>query len=829
MRFLTASPTGLSTEEARHRYEQFGPNTLNVRRHSHVPTLLLRQFSSPIVLILIVAATLSFALKDTTDGLIILGIILASGLLGFWQEHSGAQAVDRLLETVEPKSLVLRDDHETDLPTDELVPGDVVLLSAGSGIPADCILLEEHDLFVDEAALTGESYPVNKTPGTVAANAPLSQRTNALFLGSHVISGSGRALVVHTGHNTQFGAISERLRLRPPETEFERGVRRFGYLLVEVTLVLVIAIFASNVYLHRPVLDSFLFALALAVGLTPQLLPGIISVNLARGARRMADQKVIVKRLAAIENFGSMNVLCSDKTGTLTEGRVRIHAALDAQGQQNPRVLLHACLNATYETAFKNPIDDALRSQEGVSLEGWHKLDEVPYDFNRKRLSVLARHDEQIWLITKGALDNVLSVCTTAESSDGSTRPIEEVIDNINRLHEDLGKQGFRTLGVAVKAMDSPAAINRDSETDMTFCGLLALSDPPKPGIAATVAALATLGVQLKIITGDSVQVAEHVGSQVIPEALHVLTGPELRQLSDDALRVQACEANLFAAIEPNQKERIIRALKKAGHVVGYIGDGINDAPALHTADVSISVQGAVDVAKEAADIVLLEQDLAVLEAGVREGRRTFANTLKYVFMATSANFGNMFSMAGASLLLPFLPMLPKQILLTNLLTDLPELTIATDRVDADWLDRPHRWDISFIRRFMIAFGLVSSLFDYLTFGILIAILHAGPDEFRTGWFVESVVSAALIVLVVRTRAPFIRSRPSTPLLMATLLVVGIAISMPYTPLGTLFSMTPLPAFFLAWLGVIVIAYIGTAEAVKRWFYATHAHGSSAS
>lgn len=818
MSALQSSANGLTGDAAAERLARIGPNVLGERKRSDAPTLLLRQLTSPLVLLLVGAALLSFALHDPTDGVIILAIVGVSALLGFWQERGAAMVVEKLLATVAAQATVLRDGHEIEIAVDGLVPGDVVLLSAGSSIPADCLLLAEQDLFVNEAALTGESFPVDKTPGVKPADAPLAQRDNMLFLGTHVISGSGRAMVVRTGKSTEFGSIAARLRLRPTETDFEQGVRRFGYLLMEITLVLVIAIFGFNVYLHRPVLDSFLFALALAVGLTPQLLPAIISVNLASGARRMGEKGVIVKRLAAIENFGSMNVLCSDKTGTLTEGQARVHAALDATGNDSERVLLHAFVNASYQTAFGNPIDAAIRSHHVFPLDGWRKLDEVPYDFARKRLSVLAEHDGHAVLITKGALSNILDVCTFAEQADGPI-PIAAAREGIERQYAKLSGDGYRTLGVAIRETASPGPIDRDSEHDMTFLGLLALEDPPKQGVETAVTALATLGVRLKMITGDNALVAARVGAQVGLPDPRVLSGADLLALSDDALPVIATETDIFAEVEPNQKERIIRALRKAGHVVGYMGDGINDAPALHAADVSISVQEAVDVAKEAADIVLLEPDLAVLEAGVREGRRTFANTLKYVFMATSANFGNMFSMAGASLLLPFLPLLPKQILLTNLLTDIPELTISSDQVDADWIERPRRWDIGFIRRFMLTFGLVSSAFDYLTFGVLLWLLRAGPAEFRTGWFVESVVSATLIVLVVRTRGSFLHSRPGRALLNTTFAVAAATLVIPYTPLGAAFGFVPLPPLFLGLMGVIVLGYVVSAEWAKRWFY----------
>ena len=615
------------------------------------------------------------------------------------------------------------------------------------------------------------------------------------------------------------------MHLSPEETEFERGVRQFGMLLIRVTLTLVILIFAFNVYVARPVLDSFLFALALAVGLTPELLPAIISVNLASGARRMAVKKVIVKRLVAIENFGSMDVLCSDKTGTLTEGKVRLEGAFGADGPQSSRTLQLAAINSTFQTGFRNPIDDAITAvaQPPRSIS---RLDEIPYDFTRKRLSVLAALDEEAVLVTKGAFAQVLGICDTVELSDGRILAIAEYENAIQKRYEMFSERGLRTLGVAMKLMSGRSTIQREDEMALTFVGFLVFADPPKTGVATAIQELQRLGVALKVITGDNRLVAREIALKIGLDHAEIISGPELQQVSDEALPRLASAVNIFAEIEPNQKERIIRALRKAGHVVGYLGDGINDAPALHAADVGVSVQGAVDVAREAASIVLLERDLAVLAAGIREGRTTFANTLKYVFMATSANFGNMFSMAGASLLLPFLPLLPKQILLTNLMTDLPEMSIATDRVDAEWLDRPQRWDVNFIRQFMLKFGLLSSVFDFITFGSLFFILDASPEIFRSGWFVESVVSASLIVLVVRTRRPFWQSRPSTALTLATLAVVAGAVVLPYTPLARLFGFVPLPFLFLAVLGAIVLAYIGSAEVLKRKFYTGRVSGN---
>ncbi|MDA8079351.1 MAG: magnesium-translocating P-type ATPase [Nitrospiraceae bacterium] len=817
---LKTTPQGLTDSEARLRITQFGANLLKPKKRATALSLLLSQFNSPIILILIFASGLSFFLHDPVDAVIIFAIVLVSGLLGFWQERGATNAIDKLLSIVQIKATVLRDGTLKDIPVEEIVPGDIVTFKAGDVIPGDCLVLESKNLFVDEASLTGETYPEDKIAGILPEATPLAKRTNTLFMGTHVVSGSANAVVVHTGRDTEFGKVSERLALRPPETEFERGVKQFGYLLMEVTLLLVIAIFAFNVYLARPVLDSFLFALALAVGLTPQLLPAIIMVNLAHGAKGMALKKVIVKRLASIENFGSMNVLCSDKTGTLTEGVVHVRSTLDLEGNESEKVLLYAYLNSFYETGFANPIDEAIRTYRTFDVSAWQKLDEEPYDFVRKRLSILVSNGNTHLMITKGALKNVLAACSTAETSSGTVVDIAAIQDKVQSHFEEFSSQGFRTMGIAYRDVGTAPGITKDHEAGMTFLGFLVLFDPVKSGIAGTIADLKRLGVSLKIITGDNRLVAAHVGQQVGLLDSGIFTGPDLRLMSDEALLKKVNEVNVFAEIEPNQKERIILALKKAKNVVGYMGDGINDASALHTADIGISVDSAVDVAKDAADIVLLEKDLGVLVSGVQEGRKTFANTLKYVFMATSANFGNMFSMAGASLFLPFLPLLPKQILLTNLLTDFPEMTIATDNVDKELVEGPRRWNMRFIRNFMMTFGLLSSIFDYLTFGVLLFILHASPEEFRTGWFVESVISASLVVLVVRTRGPFFKSRPGKFLFIATLLIAGVAMILPFIPIGgRLFGFTPLPASFIVLMGVIVAVYIASAEAAKKIFY----------
>lgn len=819
---LETSRAGLSSSEASARARTYAADRLSAKRRRGAMTLLLSQFRSPIILILLAAAVLSLFLGDRTDAVIIMVIVLVSGLLSFAQERGAAGAIERLLAVVAVTADVLRDGAIVPVAHDDVVPGDIVVLKAGATIPADCLLLESESLFVDEASLTGETFPVEKAPGPVASDTPLAARTGVLFMGTHVISGTASAVAVHTGRATEFGAVSQRVGATPPETEFERGVRRFGYLLMEVTLLLVFAIFAVNVLLHRPVVDSFLFSLALAVGLTPQLLPAIISINLAHGARRMARRKVIVKRLDSIEDFGSMDVLCSDKTGTLTEGVVTVSGAYDTSGARSDDVMLHAYINSSLETGFANPIDEAVRATRHFDMAGIEKLDEEPYDFVRKRLSVLVMRDGAPLMVTKGALRSVLEVCDRARTSDGADVAIETVRPAVEDLYARLSAAGERTLGIAVRDDVTGTCIDSGHEAGMVFLGVLALFDPPKPGAAEAVAALAARGVGLKIITGDNALVARTLGVQMGLADPVLLTGGELHTMRESALAATVGGVDIFAEIEPNQKERIVLALRKAGHVVGYMGDGINDASALRAADAGVSVNSAVDVAKEAADIVLLEPGLDVLAQGIEDGRSTFANTLKYVFMATSANFGNMFSMAGASLFLSFLPLLPTQIMLTNLLTDLPEMTIASDRVDPELTERPRRWNVAFIRDFMITFGLLSSIFDYATFGVLLFVLHAGPAEFRTGWFVESVLSASMVVLVIRTRRPVWRSRPGRGLTVATIGVWALTLTLPYTPLGAVFKLVPLPWPFLAMLAAVLALYVTGAELAKAWFYRRH-------
>jgi Mg2+-importing ATPase len=816
---LRSAPAGLTTADAQQRLIQFGPNVLEARERATPLQLFLGQFKSPIVLILLFATGVSAVTREWVDAVIILAIVLGSALLSFFQEYSANTAAEKLRAQVTVKATALRDGQPQPIPAEQIVPGDVVLLSAGSLIPADGVLLEARDFYVNQAVLTGETFPVQKNPAPVAAQASLAERANCVFMGTNVRSGSARALIVQTGKATAFGQIAERLTLRPPETEFERGIRRFGYMLTEVMLVLVLIVFAVNVFFHKPVIDSLLFSIALAVGLTPQLLPAIVSINLSKGSQKMAAYGVIVRRLEAIENFGSMDVLCTDKTGTLTEGVVQLDGALDGSGQPSDDIFRYAYLNAHLQTGLESPLDEAIVAHAQPDLGGVAKIDEIPYDFVRKRLSVIVREGDYHWFITKGALDNVLAACTFVRDGEADVALDDGRRAQIQQRFEEWSGQGFRVLGLATREMPPQPSYTRDDEREMVFGGFLLFFDPPKPGVQETIADLAALGVELKIITGDNRLVALHTAEAVGLAATGVLTGAELNDLRDEALWQVVERTTLFVEVDPNQKERIILALQKRGHVVGYMGDGINDAPALHAADVGISVDQAVDVAKEAADFVLLEHDLAMLHDGILLGRTTFANTLKYVFITTSANFGNMFSMAGASLFLPYLPMLPMQILLTNFLTDFPAITIAGDSVDREMIECPRRWNITFIRNFMVVFGLVSSAFDYLTFGILLLIVRTTTDQFRTGWFLESVITELLILLVVRTQRPFFRSKPSRYLALSALAVALVTIALPYSPLNGILGFTPLPLPLLLVLLGIAVVYITASETAKRIFY----------
>ncbi len=821
---LHTTNNGIQQTAEKSRIKQYGLNALKAQRQTTAFGLLLRQFKSPLVLILIFAAIVSAFVGEWTDAIIVLAVVIGSTMLGFVQEYRASNAVEKLRSRVTIKSSVLRGGKPQTVPSERVVPGDVVLLSAGSLIPADGIVLETNNFFVNQAVLTGETFPVEKKSGIVPAKASLAERTNCVFMGTSVRSGTAHVLIVQTGKSTVFGQIAERLSLRPAQTEFERGVQKFGYLLTQVMLVMVVLVLAINIFLAKPPIDSLLFALALAVGLAPELLPAIISITLAHGAQQMAKRGVIVRRLNAIENFGSMDVLCTDKTGTLTEGVVRLDGALDLEGQPSAAVLNYTYLNSQYQTGINNPLDDAISTyaqQAGVKVGAEQKIDEIPYDFVRKSLSVVtANAKDERTLITKGALENILKICSHVQSGGKSHRLNDKTLAGIEQHYSEWSDKGFRVLGVATKRLEGQAAsYSSADEKGLTIIGFLLFFDPPKPDVEKAIVDLANRGVQLKIITGDNEKVARHVAEAVHLPITGMLTGRALNDMPDEALWHAAERTNIFAEVDPNQKERIILALRKTKHVVGYMGDGINDAPALHAADVGISVDTAVDVAKDAADFVLLKQDLDILREGIDVGRVTFANTLKYILTTISANFGNMFSMAAASLFLPFLPLLASQILLNNFLSDIPGTTIASDNVDPEWVAKPRRWNTVFIRDYMVLFGLVSSIFDFLTFGVLLFLFRASPEEFRTGWFIESLLTELVIALVVRTRGLFFRSRPGTLLLVSTLIFIGVTLVLPYVPFNFLFGFIPLPApLMLTMLGLTAL-YVLVTEIAKKYFY----------
>lgn len=815
-RQLGSGPDGLSSIDAEARLRRYGPNVLEAQRRLSRLRVLQQQLRSPLLLLLIFAAAASAATNEWFDSLIVLVVVIASVAIGYSREYSAQAAAEALRARIRSRATVVRDGAVVEIDSRHVVPGDVVQLGAGSLVPADAYILECGDLFVSEAVLTGESFPVEKHVGVATLRAGLAARTNCVFLGTNVRSGYARCLVVRTGRLTEFGAIARRLILRPPETEFDRGIRRFGYLLTTAMLVLIVVVFTVHVLKGRPSIETLLFAIALAVGLSPELLPAILSVSMARGARIMGERGVLVRRLNAIENLGSMNILCTDKTGTLTEGVVRLEGAYTPDGRSAPAVLDLAARNAACATGLDNPLDEAILLAHRPVLSRATKLAEVPFDFVRKRVAVAIRDDAGAQLIVKGAFQQVLAICS--RTCDGQL--LDEVRrERLTALHERWSRDGVRVLAVASKDLHEATACSRDDERDMTFAGFLTFLDRPKPGVTEAIADLSRLGVSVKLITGDNALVARHVAALVGLRTTQVLTGRQLDDLHDEALWHAAERTDLFVEVDPNQKERIILALKKVGHVVGFLGDGVNDAPAMHAADTSLSVEDAVDVAREAADFVLIERGLDVIKRGVEEGRRTFANTLKYVLITTSANLGNMISMAAASLFLPFLPLLPGQILLNNLLSDIPAVGLADDRVDPELVERPRRWDIGFIGRFMLVFGLVSSAFDILTFGMLTRVFQATPDIFRTGWFVESLLTELVIALVVRTRRPFFQSRPGTVLLGSTLVLIAVTGAIPFLPYASQLGFVPVPGAMLGGLAAITIGYVAVTELVKRWFY----------
>ncbi len=821
---LESRAEGLTPAEAARRLASVGQNSVSQGAEPGPIRLLLRQFESPLVLVLLFGALLSFALQQWADSAIVLIIVVASALFGFRQEYRASSALADLRKRLALQSKVLRGGTLVTVLANEIVPGDVLQFTAGALIAADGVVLKASDFLVTEAALTGESMPVEKRPGTSDADAPLGQRLNCVFAGTSVRSGFADVLVVKTGKSTELGKVAKSMEGAEPETGFERGVRQFGNLLIRMMFVLVLAVLATSYAMGRPVIESLLFAVALAVGMTPELLPAIITVTLSKGARAMAAEGVIVRRLSALENLGGMDILCTDKTGTLTEGAIRLAEAVDLDGKPSADVMRLGYLNAALETGIENPLDTAIceaGKTAAVALDAYAKVDEIPYDFVRKRLTIVVSEKAQPehLIVTKGSFKAVLDVCADYQGA-GADLPLDAAARlKFTALLDAKGREGFRILAVATRRSAPQSDYTLEDERGMTLAGLLLFADPPKADAAKAVSDLASLGVRLKIITGDNREVASHVAKAIGVHAAVALSGPEIALMKDEALSHKAEKAGLFYEIDPQQKERIILALQKHGHIVGYMGDGINDAPALHAADVGISVDQAVDVARQSADIVLLKRDLGVLRTGIESGRKTFANTRKYIAITTSANFGNMVSMAIATPFLPFLPLLAKQILLNNFLSDIPSVAISTDNVDPEVTRNAEQWDIAGLKRYMVVFGLVSSVFDLVAFALLLRFFSAGEAEFQTAWFVVSLLTETSVVLVQRTMRPVWRSRPGSGLLMLALAVSALAVVLPYVgPVARLFGFTPLPPAVTAALVGIAVAYMATTEITKYVF-----------
>jgi Mg2+-importing ATPase len=822
---LSTSLQGLPQEEAEARLEIAGQNQTDQPTEIAIFRLALRQFESPLVIILLFGAGISLLARQWADALIILLIVLGSTVLGFTQEYRASTAIKRLRNRLAFNAIVLRDGRPAILPSKFIVPGDVVLLAAGNLVPADGVILEARDFLVTQAALTGESMPVEKTPGPTPADASLSERSNVVLLGTSVRSGTAKVLVIKTGKATELGAIARDIAKPDQETDFERGIRRFGYLLTRVMTSTVLFVLVVNLMLERPLIESLLFAAALAVGLTPELLPAIVSVTLSAGARNMARQGVLVRRLDAIENLGGIDVLCTDKTGTLTKGCVEVSAATDPEGHPSDRVFRYAAINADLETGIENALDAAIVTEaerREFALDGVTKIDEIPYDFIRKCLTIVVAEEGDSGshlIVTKGAFDAVIGCCDRVARA-GEAVPLAERRQAFEAFYRGKSAQGFRVLGLATKRVPAKQSYTGDDEAGLVFQGFLLFFDPIKEGIEATIRDLVGLGVATKIISGDNRYVAAHVGEAIGLDPTRLLTGHDLHKTQDEGLWNLAERTDIFAEIAPQQKERIVRTLQKRGHVVAFLGDGINDGPALRAADVGISVDQAVDIARESADVVLLERDLTVLKDGVIAGRRTFANTLKYIAVTTSANFGNMISMAAATLFVPFLPLLAKQILLNNFVSDFPSIAISTDKVDPQATDRPQRWDIGNIQSFMLVFGLISTVFDLITFAILLHWFQAGEALFQTTWFVVSLLTELAVVLVLRTHLPSWRSAPSRVLLISTIVCGLIALILPYTgAFARACAFVPLPGELLVTSVIIVCFYIAATEAAKSWYF----------
>lgn len=821
-RKLESSSKGLTQIDAKKKLSQSKHFEKSKSIFKKEIILFISQFRSPLMLLLIGAVVLSSFLGDTSDVFIILFIVLSTGLLSFFQERNAGKIVEKLQSMIALKIKVIRDGKELEIASKEVVTGDLILLKAGDMLPADCLIIEANELHANEASLTGESFPVIKQAGILDKNTELAKRTNCLWEGTNIVSGTAKVLAINTGGNTIFGRIVQTASVTV-ETAFEKGIKEFGFFLMKITLVLSIFILIVNLLNHKSVIESALFALALAVGMAPELLPAITTIAMSAGAKRMLAKKVIVKKLASIQNLGEINLLCTDKTGTITEGLIKVTATVDGLGIENEFVKEIAYWNAFFETGYANPIDEAIKHLEIKTKIKAIKIGEIPYDFIRKRISIGIETDTEKVLICKGAFDQIMSICTQTRWSNGKIENIDIHRDEIKKNFEGFGTNGMRTIAISYKNIDTNR-ISKEDEKEMIFAGFLLLEDSVKSDIVETILALKNLQVELKIISGDNKNIAKNIAFKIGIQNPLVMTGRELLTISSEALKHLVRKVHIFAEVEPQQKEHIIQALRKS-YTVAYMGDGINDVSAINAADVGISVENAVDAARESADFVLMEKNLMVLIDGIKEGRKTFANTLKYIFINTGSTFGNMFSVAVASLLLPFLPMLPKQILLMNFVTSFPYLTVASDNVDQEQLEKPGKWNLKSIRTFMVVFGIHSSIFDIITFITLFYGLKVKESAFQTGWFVESVLTELFILFIIRTHKSFLKSRSSKSLFVLSVVGLLFTIALPYLPFAPKVGLSPLPLLNLSIMLSIVAVYIITADLLKVWFFKKYRKG----
>jgi len=816
----TESSLGLSTEEALKRQAQFGPNIITTQNKKSLILHFLSKFLNPLVITLIFVAIVSIILGERINSIIIILMAVLSAVLSFVQEHNASKSAEKLRALVKITARVLRGGKIVEIPLKEIVPGDIIEFEPGKMIPADLRITHAKDLYINQSTLNGESFPVKKTEQSDNRRVKTIYDVNNLaFMGSNVQSGFGRGIVIKTGRATEFGKLSEKIADVQPPTSFQKGINGFTWLMIRFTFLLVFFIFVINALFRANLVESLLFSLAIAVGLTPEMLPMIVTINLSKGAIDMAKKKVIIKELASIQNFGAMDVLCIDKTGTLTINEITLIKHCDADGRENEEILKLAYINSKLQSGLENLIDKAVVNYRQFDLKDYEKIDEIPFDFERRLNSVVIKNQNGLQLISKGAPEEILKRSRKYILGGREIDLNDAAKKKLEGLYDGFSKEGFRVLAVAYRTVPSGLNFESQDEKELTFAGFIAFLDPPKESAKEAISQLENSGVKLKIITGDNELVSRNICNQLNFKISGAISGEKIEALNDLELEKTIENINLFVRVTPLQKERVIKALRKNNHTVGFLGDGINDAPSIKIADVGISVDNATDIAKETAQIILIEKSLTILADCVTEGRKVFANVIKYIKMGSSSNFGNMISMAGASLFLPFLPMLPPQILLNNFLYDVSQVALPTDEVDKDYLDKPKPWNINFIKEFMIYIGPISSIFDFATFGIMWYIFHATPELFHTGWFVESLATQVFVVYIIRTaKIPFIESRPSKTFLLATLAIVILAAVLPYTFLGRLMGFVPLPLLFFLILMAMVLAYLVLVQIVKKWF-----------